>query len=616
MKPVLPKELQQTFKSFLKSTKVLQEYYIVLREFKHFQGIAVLAVVFSLLAATLEGVGIGLILTFLQGLTNPKATPVHIGVSWFDIWLLGIHTSPTNRLYRLSALILLATALRVFLSYVAGIYTGHAQHHLIDRLRKRMFEQFQALNLSYFSRTRSGELINSVTTEIQQLSFVFSSVALFITQGAVIPVYIVSMLLLSWKLSIIAVLLFTLLTVALTTLIKRVREASFETSAARGQFTSTAVEFLNGIRTVHAFATQDFERRRFYEASSRVRIASDKATSASALTGPMAEGIATAILIVIVILGVAVLKMPVAALLTFLFVLIRLAPVVRLLNSTRANIANLQGSIGNIKELLRTDNKSYFHNGTVKFKVLQQAIEFVSVDFGYSNEAQVLQDINLEILKGQTTALVGASGAGKSTLAALISRFYEPTQGQILVDGIELRKFEITSLRRNMAVVSQDTFIFNTTVEENIAYGSEGADQAAIWEAARLANALDFIQEMPEGFETQLGDRGVRLSGGQRQRIAIARALLRDPEILILDEATSALDSMSERLIQESLERLSVGRTVVAIAHRLSTIVRADKVVVLEQGRVVEQGKYQELLEQRGKLWQYHQIQYELGLTK
>jgi len=616
MKLVFPNQLQRSFTSCLKSTKVLQEYYVVLREFKHFQGIAILAVVFSLLAATLEGVGIGLILTFLQGLTNPNATPIQTGISWFDIWLLGIHASTTSRLYRLSALILVATALRVFFSYLAGVYTGHAQHHLIDRLRKRLFEQFQALSLSYYSRTRSGELINSITTEIQQLAYVFSSVALFITQGSVIPVYIVSMLLLSWKLSIIAVFLFTLLTVALTTLIKRVREASFETSAARGQFTSIAVEFLNGIRTVHAFATQDFERQRFYEASSRVRIASDKANSASALTGPMAEGMATTILIIIVILGVAVLKIPVAALLTFLFVLIRLAPVVRLLNSTRSHIANLQGSISNIKELLRTDNKSYFQDGQTPFNGLKQAIEFIAVDFGYGDTSLVLQDINLEIEKGRTTALVGGSGAGKSTLAALISRFYEPTQGQILVDGIDIRNFKIKSLRQKMAVVSQDTFIFNTTVEQNIAYGSEEANQSAIWEAARLANALEFIQEMPEGFETQLGDRGVRLSGGQRQRIAIARALLRDPEILILDEATSALDSMSERLIQESLERLSVGRTVIAIAHRLSTIVRADKIVVLEQGRVVEQGKYQDLLEQRGKLWQYHQIQYELGLAK
>jgi len=211
------------------------------------------------------------------------------------------------------------------------------------------------------------------------------------------------------------------------------------------------------------------------------------------------------------------------------------------------------------------------------------------------------------------TALVGASGAGKTTLADLIPRFYDPTQGKVLIDGIDLRQFEINSLRRQLAIVSQDTFIFNTSVQNNIVYGKEGATEQEIQAAARQANALEFIQEMPEGFETQLGDRGVRLSGGQRQRIAIARALLRNPEILILDEATSALDSVSERLIQESLEKLSVDRTVIAIAHRLSTIAKADKVVVLEQGRIVEQGNYQELLEIRGHLWKYHQMQNETG---
>jgi subfamily B ATP-binding cassette protein MsbA len=247
---------------------------------------------------------------------------------------------------------------------------------------------------------------------------------------------------------------------------------------------------------------------------------------------------------------------------------------------------------------------------------LKQAIEFVSVDFGYDPAELVLHNISLTIERGKMTALVGSSGAGKSTLADLIPRFYDPTQGKILIDGVDLREFEINSLRRKLAVVSQDTFIFNTSIRNNIAYALEEVDEVAIREAAQLANALEFIEEMPEGFETQLGDRGVRLSGGQRQRIAIARALLRDPDILILDEATSALDSVSERLIQESLEKLSVGRTVIAIAHRLSTIVRADKVVVLEQGRIVEQGGYQELLEQQGKLWHYHQMQHELSQVK
>ena len=225
----------------------------------------------------------------------------------------------------------------------------------------------------------------------------------------------------------------------------------------------------------------------------------------------------------------------------------------------------------------------------------------------------VLCDINLTIERGQTVALVGASGSGKTTLADLLVRFYDPTKGKILIDEVDLREYSLASLRNNIAVVSQDTFIFNTAVRENIAYGLENIDDKAILEAAKGANADEFISELPQGFDTKLGDRGIRLSGGQRQRIAIARALLRNPEILILDEATSALDSVSERLVQQSLEKLTYGRTAIAIAHRLSTIFKADKVIVLEQGRIVEQGGYQELLNRKGKLWKYHQTQHQFN---
>jgi ATP-binding cassette, subfamily B, bacterial MsbA len=208
---------------------------------------------------------------------------------------------------------------------------------------------------------------------------------------------------------------------------------------------------------------------------------------------------------------------------------------------------------------------------------------------------------------------VGESGGGKSTLADLIPRFHDPIEGKVLIDGVDSREFEINSLRRKMAVVSQKTFIFNTSVANNIAYGTPGATDAEIREAARLANALEFIEKLPQGFDTVLGADGVQLSGGQQQRIAIARALVRNPEILVLDEPTSALDSITEQVIQELLEKFTVGRTVIAIAHRLSTIAKADKVVVLEKGRIVEQGKYQELLQLRGKFWKYYQTQNEVG---
>lgn len=604
-------------RNFFKTTKFWQENYIILREFKYFRRIAILALIFTFTAAAFEGFGVGFLLAFLQSLTDPQAEPIQTGINWVDVWFLGINASNTERLYRVSALILLVTLLRTGFTYLGQVYSEIANHNLGDRLRRRLFEQLQSLSLSYFAKTRSGELVNSLTSEVHQISYAFGITSFLITRASTLIAYMLSMILLSWQLTVISILLFALLSAGITTLLGRVREASFEWSKASGWYASVALEFINGIRTVQAFATQDFERERFYNASSRLKKAAIKGLAASASVEPLAEGGATAILVGILLLAFATLipqeQLKPAGLLTFLFVLFRLMPIIRQMNGSRAQISSFYGPLSSIKALLKTDDKSYLVDGTIQFTGLKRAIEFVSVDFGYESNNAVLQNITLTIPKGTTTALVGASGAGKSTLADLIPRFYDPTAGQILIDGIPLLDFEIKSLRRKLAVVSQDTFIFNTSVRNNIAYGTENAEEKAILEVAKLANALEFIQELPEGFDTQLGDRGVRLSGGQRQRIAIARALLRDPEILILDEATSALDSVSERLIQESLEKLSQGRTVIAIAHRLSTIVRADKVVVLEAGRIVEQGKYNDLLELRGKLWKYHQMQHELG---
>ncbi|MGB6300190.1 MAG: heterocyst formation ABC transporter subunit HepA [Rivularia sp. (in: cyanobacteria)] len=606
--------IYQPFSNLFKATKFWKNNYLVLREFKHFRKVTIFAIVFSILAAAFEGFSIGFLLTFLQSLTNAAdAEPIQTGVTWFDIWILGIKTSATSRMYRISILILLSTWLRSAFDYFSSIYTESAQLHLADRLRKRMFEHLQALPLSYFIKTRSGELINTITTEIERLKQGFGGVAFVIIRGMAVTVYFITMFIISWQLSVVSVLLFALLGVGLSTLNARVRESSFGISNANGAFHSTATEFINGIRTVHASGTQDLERQRFYGVSNQLLNASIKVAKAWTLVKPIASAIATTAIIGLIILSFTVFTLEVASLLTFFFVLMRVVPSIQDINGTIAFLSTLNGSMDNIKKLLESDNQAYFQNGSTEFEQLNRSIDIVSVDFGYEPTNLVLHNITLTLEKGKTTALVGASGAGKTTLADLIPRFYDPTQGHIYIDGVDLKEIDIYSLRKNMAVVSQDTFIFNTSVWNNIAYGTLDATEAQIKEAARLANALEFVEDMPQGFDTQLGDRGVRLSGGQRQRIAIARALLRDPQILILDEATSALDSVSERLIQESLEKLSVGRTVIAIAHRLSTIAKADKVVVLEGGYIVEQGKYQDLLQQRGKLWKYHQMQNEVG---
>lgn len=602
----------------LKAARFWTDNYLILREFKHFKRTAILAIAFTLFGALFDGFGIGFLVTFLQNLTDPNAEPIRTGVQWFDLHFLGVNRPPLERFNRIAALILLTTWLRISCNYLAYVFTELTQQQLLDRLRKRVFEQLQAFSLSYFSKSRSGELINTITTEIERLKQAFSAFSFLLATSITILVYATSLFLLSWQLTLLAVMLFTLLTVGLATLNKKVRESSFDTTRASGQFTSIALEFLNGIRTVQAFATQDFERRRFYQASSNIVKSYKKTILFWGLVKPLADGLATTVLVGLLVLAFAVFVnrnlIEVASLLTFFFVLFRLVPLLQSINNVRAQLSSLAGSVENVKAFLKSDDKPYFHNGDRVFSGLENAIKFVSVDFGYDPARLVLRDINLTVEQNKMTALVGSSGAGKTTLVDLIPRFFDPAQGMILIDGVDLSEFEIGSVRRRMAIVSQDTFIFNTSVYNNIAYGLDGVSESEVIKAAQLANALEFIKEMPEGFETALGDRGVRLSGGQRQRIAIARALLRNPEILILDEATSALDSVSERLIQESLEELATGRTVIAIAHRLSTIMRADKVVVLEAGRIVEEGSYEELLDRRGRLWHYHQVQHSMQL--
>jgi ATP-binding cassette, subfamily B, bacterial MsbA len=599
--------------SLLKATRPWQDNYIFLREFKYFPRVTALALVFSVLAATFEGVSIGFLFSFLQSLTSPSARPIQTGVGWFDIWILGVNASATSRLYRISALILLSSCIRSVFNYLAQLYTEIAQFNLMDRLRKQIFEQLQALNLSFFTKIEAGELINTTTTETERVRYAFGGIAFLISRILTVLTYLISMFLLSWQFTILAIMLFGLMAIGLSNLITRTRERSFPLTTTNSKFTSTAIEFISGIRTIQSSATQEYEREKYYKASSDITKAATSLSIFSTSVKPLAEGLATAILVGMIVFaftGVLMKEiMAVSSLLTFFFILFRLVPILQDVNGTRSFIATLDGSNKKIKSLLRADNKPYFQNGTIEFLGLHRSIELIDVDFRYETDRSILRGISLSIKRGHMTAIVGASGAGKTTLADLIPRFYDPTSGRVAIDDVDLRQLEINSFRRKLAVVSQDTFIFNTSVRNNIAYGSADATDTAIEKAAQLANALEFILDMPEGFETILGDRGVRLSGGQRQRIAIARALLRDPEILILDEATSALDSVSERLIQESLEKLSVGRTTIAIAHRLSTISRADKVVVLDKGHIVEQGKYDELLSQQGYLWKYHQMQ-------
>lgn len=606
-------------RKLLKSTSFWQDNFIILREFKHFRVIAITALICTILAAFLDGTSVGLIASFLQGLTTPDSPPIQTRIEWFDIKFLATKASPEERLYRLSALILLVVWLKSSLRYWGSYNIKLAQSKLCDHLRKRIFEQLQSLSLAYYSTSYSGELINSITTEINQIKQAFQLFAALVVKSSSLLAYVISIFWLSWQLAITAIFLYALLSVSLSNLIARVREASFAVPKANGRLASIAIQFISGIRTVKGSATESFEQRRFDQASTNVVKTEDRVASISALIEPLAEAVGSSILIFMVLVAFNLFitsgQLQASSLLTFMFALLRILPLVSQINGARENLNRFQGSIYNIQELLKTENKSYLDNGKLAFSGLKQAIYFKGVDFGYDFGNLILSNVNVTIEKGKVTALVGASGAGKSTLVDLIARFYDPVKGTVRLDEEDLCNFDIYSLRRKMSIVSQDTFIFNASVKENIAYGLERIEESEILKAASLANAGQFIRDLPKGLNTILGDRGVRLSGGQRQRIAIARAILRNPDILILDEATSALDSVTEQLIQESLEQLSQGRTVITIAHRLSTIAKADKIVVLEQGKIVEQGSYHNLLARKAVLWKYHQMQYKLSAT-
>ncbi len=604
-------------RKFIVGTSFWKDNHLILREFKFFRGLALLAIFVALLAGALEGISVGFISAFLQGLTNPNEPPIQTGIQWVDLHLLAIGGSASDRIYRLSGLLFITVWIRSGLDYLGQVYSKQAALTLVDRLRKRIFDQLACLNLSFFTYTSPGDLVSTLRGEVNQVQQAFNVMSVFIVQGAKLLAYLVSLLLLSWQLFIASVMVFALISVGLSSVTRRVREAGFAVPKAFQLFASSAFSFISGIRTVHASATQEFERQRYYRNTRRIYNAQMKVIKLSSLVKPVIQGLGVTLLVGLVILSYDLLitsgQLKAAELLTFLFVLNRATPLVSTLNTSWTTFMSAQGALSAVSNLLQHEDTAYFKDGSLEFDTLKQSIDFNSVSFSYCPGEPVLHDITVSIKRGETIAFVGSSGAGKTTLIDLLPRFYDYTQGQILVDGIELEKFKIGSFRRKMAIVSQDTFIFNTTVSENITYGVDQVTEEEMREAAQMANALDFILDLPEGFDTEVGHGGLRLSGGQRQRIAIARALLKDPELLILDEATSALDSVTEKLIKESLEKLSRGRTVIAIAHRLSTIAQADKVVVLEKGRIVEQGNYQELLNQRGALWKYHKIQYEAG---
>lgn len=590
---------------------------LLLRHLKQNWGVFALTVFFALAGALFEGVGLGLLIPFIESLTQPDAEPFRTGIGFVDEYVLMTDADTATRLYWVSGLIMASIAIRCVLNYLSSVMSTILTQNIVADLRREIIGQVQAVSLRFFSKVKTGDILNTLTTEISRVTNLFGTGHSLLVQGSMALIYGTALFALSWHLALIALALCGGLYVMMNQFIDYLERYGREIPVANSRVTSLATELINGIRTVIISGTKDEEADRFRDATERVRRLNIDLTKVKAVIGPLTNFVSSFTLIGIVIIAVQFFVLPglmsAAVLLTFLFALFRLLPLVQSVNGLRGQWAYYRGSLENVAEFLSDEDKPSLPDGSYPLESFDERIKLENVSFAYQPDEMVLKDITMTIPHGHTVAFVGATGAGKSTLADVIARLYDPTEGRILLDGRDLREYTIQSLRDKVAVVSQDTFLFNNSVSYNLAYGLDDVSDERLRWAAEQANALEFIENLENGFDTQLGERGTRLSGGQRQRIAIARALLRDPELLILDEATSALDSVTEQLVQDALERLMEERTVIAIAHRLSTIEHADKVIVLEEGEIVEQGPYDALLEQKGQLWEYHQAQYQRG---
>jgi ATP-binding cassette, subfamily B, bacterial MsbA len=570
------------------------------------------------LSAVLEGLGVGALVPFLEGLLNTGDEPFRSGIAFVDTHLLAVDAEPVERLYRMAALLLCIVWTQAMVSFIAYRKSIVMRELVLDRIRREIIGQVQAVSLSFFSQKRSGDIINTLTSEVKRLSNLFDIGKELIIRSSMLLAYGAAIVWLSWELALLTVAFCVLLLLMLSRVLKKLRSSGKRIAETNANIVAAATELLNGIRTIMEFGTQKFEAQNFAEQSRVSRDIVTNTATKGALVHPITHCVSFTALLAIIIIAFQFFITPgylnAAAFLAFMFVLMRIIPILKSINTNRAQWSVYRGALDDVASLIDPGDKPYLVDGTHTFEKFTDAIKIQNLSFGYEPGQEVIKDVNLTIQRGETVAIVGGSGAGKSTLVDLVARLYDPNEGRILFDGTDLRTFKQASLRSRMAIVNQTTFLFNTNVWENIAYGfNDHISRDAVLEAADEANALEFIENLPDGFDTVLGERGARLSGGQRQRIAIARALLRDPDILILDEATSALDSASEKLVQDSLDRLMENRTVIVIAHRLSTVESANRVVVLEEGRIVEAGSYDDLLEKKGQLWKYHNLQFQMA---
>ena len=584
-----------------------------------FIGLLIGAILLMVVSAGLDAFTLVLLIPFLQSLfgieilggADMSSLEVLLD-GWFGSWIRS--GDPLDALRNVCLLVLAALGIKNLALYGARLLTVYVQEHVERHIRDDVYGHLQYLPLSFFGRMKVGQLITRVLNDTREARTVITFALTDVLRQAVTAVtYVVFLLLMSWQLTLVALVTGPLVAVGLSPILRRLKGSYGKAFQQRGELVSVAQETMSGIRLVKSFGAEEHERERFSESSRRYARRMVRANALSQAAGPISETLSSLIALVLIWIGANMVlgtgTLSAAVFISFVTMAVRLVSPVKALAQFPAKMQLSIAAAERFFELLDAEAEPRREPGEKPVDAPRESIRFHDVDFEYESGRPVLRGIDFEARPGEVVALVGPSGAGKSTLVDLLPRFIDPTGGRITMDGRDLRDIPLGSLRSLFGVVSQETVIFHDTVRANISYGEERKEED-IWEAIRAANAEEFIRDLPNGVDTLLGDRGVRLSGGQRQRVGIARAILRDPPLLILDEATSSLDTESEQLIQAALDRLLKGRTVFVIAHRLSTISGADRILALEDGRLVESGTHDELLAAGGLYRRLSDLQF------